>query len=110
MAPNDVMLHGSDGITGGEDWSQRLMDRAGIHSVRSRERPDLEFEFQEPASALFLWCGWYLQPGLSQPQLRRALVGLAGSGTLMWAFALAAKGSESDRWRLPIIVCIAGVG
>ena len=60
--------------------------------------------------SLFLWCGWYLQPGLTQPQLRRALVGLAGSGTLMWAFALAAKGSESDWWRLPIIVCIAGVG
>jgi hypothetical protein len=60
--------------------------------------------------SLFLWCGWSLQSGLTQLQLRRALVGLAGSGTLMWAFALAAKGSESDWWRLPIIVCIAGVG
>ena len=61
-------------------------------------------------TSLFVWYGWSLQTGSTQPQLRRALVGLAGSGTLMWAFALAAKGSESDRWRLPIIICIAGVG
>ncbi len=31
------------------------------------------------------------------------------STTLMWPFAFTAQGSESDWWRLPVIVCIAGI-